>query len=413
MNSDIITIGDEILIGQILDTNSQFIATELIKSGIHIRQMKSISDNEDEIISALDQSVGKVDILILTGGLGPTNDDITKNTLRKYFGGQMILHKQTLDLVTSFFLKRGITITERNRVQAEVPDSCLVLPNLCGTAPGMVFIKENTAVFSLPGVPFEMKELMLKEVLPYIQKNYSLPTILHRTVLIEGVPESILADILKNWEDNLDKQIRVAYLPSPGLLRLRLSISGNNKDQLNNELNKQVQLIKQLVGNDHIFGYDTETLEGVIGKILNDKGLTLSIAESCTGGNISKLVTSIPGCSKYFKGSVIAYDNTIKTGLLKVPDEIIQKYGAVSQQVAELMAKGIKTLTNSDCAIATTGIAGPDGGSAEKPVGTVWIAVATDKNLISRKFLFGDNRDRNIVRASLTALNMLRNLIGK
>jgi len=413
MNSDIITIGDEILIGQILDTNSQFIATELIKSGIHIRQMKSISDNEDEIISALAQSVGKVDVLILTGGLGPTNDDITKNTLRKYFGGQMILHTQTLDLVTSFFLKRGTSITERNRGQAEVPDSCLVLPNLCGTAPGMVFIKENTTVFSLPGVPFEMKELMLKEVLPYIKKNYSLPTILHRTVLIEGVPESILADILKNWEDNLDKQIKVAYLPSPGLLRLRLSISGNNKDQLNNELNKQVQLIKELVGNHHIFGYDTETLEGVIGKILNDKGLTLSIAESCTGGNISKLVTSIPGCSKYFKGSVIAYDNKIKTDLLKVPDEIIQKYGAVSQQVAESMVQGIKTLTNSDCAIATTGIAGPDGGSAEKPVGTVWIAVATDKNLISAKFLFGDNRERNIVRASLTALNMLRNLIGK
>jgi nicotinamide-nucleotide amidase len=411
MTADIITIGDEILIGQILDTNSQFIASEFTKSGINIRHILSISDSEHAIINSLDLSVGKVDFVILTGGLGPTNDDITKNTLLNYFGGQLITHQKTLELITRFFAKRGKQVTDRNRKQAEVPDSCSVLLNRCGTAPGMIFLREKTILFALPGVPFEMKELLINEILPFIRKKYSLPVILQRTILIEGVPESTLADKLKDWEENLTEFIKVAYLPSPGLLRLRLSISGTNINELNNRLNKEVQYIINLIGENVVFGFDNDSLEQVIGKLLINKGLTLSVAESCTGGNISHLITSVPGSSKYFKGSIVAYSNEIKSNHLNIPKETIEKYGAVSHEVAEYMAKGVMKFANSDCAIATTGIAGPDGGTKEKPVGTVCISVIFEDKIISRKFLFGDNRERNIIKASLSALNMLRNLI--
>jgi nicotinamide-nucleotide amidase len=292
MTADIITIGDEILIGQILDTNSQFIATAFNLTGIHIRQMLSISDKEDAITDALDQSVGKVDFIVLTGGLGPTNDDITKNTLLKYFGGDYILHQESLELITSLFAKRGRVVTERNRNQAEIPDSCRVLPNKCGTAPGMMFEKNNTLVFSLPGVPFEMKELIEKEVIPLIKQRYSLPVLLYRTIHIEGIPESYLADQLKEWEEKLNKNIKVAYLPSPGVIRLRLSISGNNKDELEKILNVEIQHIRKLIGEEFIFGFENDTLELAIGKLLKEKQLTLSIAESCNGGNIRILQRS-------------------------------------------------------------------------------------------------------------------------
>jgi nicotinamide-nucleotide amidase len=411
MTADILTIGDEILIGQILDTNSQYIATELTKTGIAIRQMLSVSDNKSAIVSALDQSIGKVACVIITGGLGPTSDDITKSTLLNYFGGSYILHQESLQVITEFFAKRGKEVTELNRKQAEIPSICNVLLNKNGTAPGMLFEKNNTLIFSLPGVPFEMKELLLNEVIPIIKNRYILPTILHRTLLIEGISESLLADKLNTWENNLNSVIKVAYLPSPGLLRLRLSVSGNNKDELNKKLNTESAYLTNLIGEDSVYGFDNDTLENIVGSLLIEKQLSISIAESCTGGNISHLITSVPGSSTYFMGSVIAYSNNVKTNTLSVPAEIIEKYGAVSQEVVELMAKGVKGLFNTDCAIATTGIAGPDGGSPQKPVGTVWIAVIYKENIKSVKYLFGDNRERNIIRSSLSALNMMRNLL--
>jgi nicotinamide-nucleotide amidase len=274
-----------------------------------------------------------------------------------------------------------------------------------------MFNKGKTTLFSLPGVPFEMKELLCNEVIPYINRNYTLQAILHRTILIVGIPESDLADKLKNWEENLGKEIKVAYLPSPGLLRLRLSISGFNVNELNNRLEKEVQEITALIGENAIFGFDSDALENIIGKMLIDRNMSLSIAESCTGGKISQLITSVPGCSEYFKGSIVAYSNEIKSNYLDVPIEIIRQYGAVSREVAEYMVKGVQKLLNSDCAIATTGIAGPDGGTNEKPVGTIWISVISGNQINSEKFMFGDNRERNIIRASLSALNMLRNLL--
>lgn len=411
MTADIITIGDEILIGQVLDTNSQFIATEFTKSGIAIKTMLSISDKENEIINALEHSVGKVDFIVITGGLGPTNDDITKNTLLKYFGGTYKLHHESLQLITEFFAKRGREVTERNHQQALVPSSCTVLLNKWGTAPGMMFERQNTLIFSLPGVPFEMKELLTNDVLPTIQKKFTLPVLLFHTILIEGIPESNLADKLKSWEDNLSEKIKVAYLPSPGIIRLRLSIAGDNNDDLEKSLKVEIQKVIQLIGNRHIFGFNQDTLAEVLGRVLTEKKLSIAIAESCTGGNISHLITSVPGCSNYFKGSIIAYSNEIKTAELGIEEEIIIKYGAVSREVVESMVKGVQKKLKSECAIATTGIAGPDGGTTEKPVGTVWIAALYGNKIISEKFLFGDNRERNIIRSSLSALNMLRNLV--
>jgi nicotinamide-nucleotide amidase len=411
MNSDIITIGDEILIGQVVDTNSAFIGSELTKIGINIRQILSISDNESAIINALDLSLSNSDIVIITGGLGPTNDDITKSTLLKYFGGKFVINEESLNVIANFFAIRGKQITERNYKQAEVPDTCKVLINKSGTAPGMVFEKNNRFIFSLPGVPFEMKELLINEVIPFIRTKYKLPVRLHKTILIEGIPESALADLLKSWEDNLSKNIKVAYLPSPGILRLRISISGDNEEYLNNKLNIEINNLLALIGEDHVIGFNFDSLEQKVGEALLLKQSSLAIAESCTGGKISNLITSVSGSSKYFKGSVIAYDNVIKTSMLNISSVELKKYGAVSEPIVKQMAIGVKVLMKTDFAIATSGIAGPGGGSEEKPVGTTWICVISNDKIVTKKYLFGDNRERNIIRASFAALNMLRNLI--
>ncbi len=410
MKADIITIGDEILIGQIIDSNSAYLGEQLTKLGFLVRRTVSIGDNADSIITALNDSVQNSDLIILTGGLGPTNDDITKDTLTRFFHGNYILHEASLNIISQFFALRGREMTERNRRQAEVPDTCEPLLNRIGTAPGMLFRKENKIIFSLPGVPFEMQALFENEVMPRILQHFTLPVRLQKTILTTGLSESDIADRLAKFENELDKELKLAYLPSPGLLRLRLSISGNNIDYLNKKLNDTSHKIVAMLGGQNVFGYDDDALPKVIGEILRKYNYQLSVAESCTGGNIAHLITSVPGASAYFRGGIVAYANDIKKSMLHVDQSTLEKFGAVSCEVVEQMALGARKIMNTDFSIATSGIAGPDGGSSEKPVGTTWIAVATPEKVVSRRFLFGDNRERNIIRASLTALNMLRNV---
>jgi nicotinamide-nucleotide amidase len=411
MKADIITIGDEILIGQVIDTNSAFIGYELNKNGIYVRRIHSIADIEIDIINTLDNSLQESDLIIITGGLGPTSDDITKYTLTKYFGGKLVSNQTILGNIRTSFATRNWRLTERNKKQAEIPDNCQVLHNFNGTAPGMIFRKDSKIIVSLPGVPFEMKALLTEQVIPIVLKEFELPVRIHKTVMIAGISESFLADKLEEWEESLSPDIKVAYLPSPGQLRLRISISGEKKTLLDEKLNNEVNYVIRLIGRDNVFGIDEVTLETVIGRMLRENKFTLSVAESCTGGNIAHMITTVPGSSAYFKGSVTAYANEIKSSLLEVPEHVIKKYGSVSRETVELMAKGIKKLMGTDFAIATSGIAGPDGGTPEKPVGTSWIAVASPQRVVSDIFLMGEDRGRNITKASLAGLNMLRNEI--
>lgn len=407
MLCEIISIGDELLIGQVVNTNASWLASELNMIGVRIYQIRTISDSKKHIKHALKTAFKNVDLVILTGGLGPTKDDITKTTLCEFFGTDLILHEPTLYHIEQFFLNRGRALTDLNRKQAEIPANCQPLPNPNGTAPGMWFDQNGKILVSLPGVPFEMKALMTDYVLPRLAEKANGRVILHKTVLTQGVGESFLADILSPWEDGLPPHIRLAYLPQPGIVRLRLSASGQDGLLLQNQVQQEVDKLQGLIS-EHIFGYDNDTLELIIGQMLRDKGLTLGTAESCTGGYLAHLITSVPGSSDYFKGSVVAYSNAIKTKLLHVPDIILETQGAVSSQTAEMMASEARQILNCDYAIATTGIAGPTGGTPLKPVGTVWIALATPRKTISQRFQFGDNRERNIRRTALSALNMLR-----
>lgn len=410
MKAEIITIGDEILIGQIVDTNSAWIAEQFNIHGIEIYQITSVHDDHEHILEALKNAAEKVDLVILTGGLGPTKDDITKNTLCEFFQSELILHEPTLEHIKNRFVKRNIDINKLNRDQALVPDNCTVLHNLLGTAPGMWFEKGKTIFVSLPGVPFEMKYLVENEVLPRLVQTGKTKAIYHQTVLTQGIPESMLAIRIEEFENSLPANVKLAYLPSPMAVRLRLSAIGHNKNELKIIVEKEVEKLKQLIP-EAIYGYGDETMAEAIGKLLLPAGKTLSIAESCTGGFISHLITSVPGCSAWYKGAVTAYANQVKQNLLGVRAETIEKYGAVSEETACEMAEGVRKALNADFALATSGIAGPDGGTPEKPVGTVWIAVATPKSVSARKFVFGDNRERNILRSGQTALQLLRTKI--
>lgn len=407
MKAELITIGDEILIGQIVDTNSAWIAENLNSIGIPVNRIISISDSAEAIKAAIDESFNNVGLIIITGGLGPTNDDITKNTLNDYFKGRYIIHEGSLAQIASIFKKRGLELTELNRKQAEVPDCCTVLPNLLGTAPGMWFERGGKILISLPGVPFEMVGLMQNEVLPRLSKLNEGQVVVHRTIQTFGLPESFLAEKLSQWESQLPKNIKLAYLPSPTSIRLRLSAYGTKGMDLDTTIVKEVEKLGQVIPK-YIFGEGDDTLQSVIGQMLKKNNATLSTAESCTGGTIAQLVTQIPGSSAYFKGSIVAYSNQVKEELLGIEPELIKAHGAVSIPVVEAMAKGVKSRLKTDYAIAVSGIAGPDGGSEEKPVGTVCIAIISDKSLISNKLMFTSDRTRNIIRASATALNMLR-----
>jgi len=411
MKAEIVTIGDELLIGQVIDTNSAYLAAGLSKLGFEVKKIHSIPDQHVTIINTLDNVIKNTDLVILTGGLGPTKDDITKSALLSFFGGEMRLDRTALEHIKKFLKSRKLKLSERNKKQAEVPSTCDTLVNGQGSAPGMVFRKNTCMVVSLPGVPFEVKDIFECSLTPILEREFKLPVKLQKTLLIEGIPEGFAADRLHDWENKLAKDTRLAYLPSPGLLRLRLSVSGDNKDQLIKKLNASSAFIINTFGREHVFGQDKETLQLIVGEQLMRKGKTLAIAESCTGGYIAHLITSVPGSSKYFTGSITAYSNEVKINQLGVDKEDVLGYGAVSQQVVEQMAVGVRQQFNTDFSIATSGIAGPDGGTIEKPVGTTWIAVSSVNNLVSKKFLHGEHRGRNITKASLSALNMLRNML--
>lgn len=418
MRAEILTIGDEILIGQITNTNSVWMAQQLNFIGIKVVHMASVSDDKAAIIKAFDDAASRADVVFITGGLGPTKDDITKKTFAEYFNTILEIDNGVLATVTSFFTKRNRELNELNRQQALVPKGCFVIENKNGTAPGMWMQKNKTIFISMPGVPYEMKAMMSDIVLPKIRSENKLPHIYHKTVLTQGLGESFLAEKIENWEDNLiNKNIKLAYLPQPGMVRLRLSTYGEVFDELKNNVDSEIEKLKTLIA-EYIFGYenygeDPPTLEKIVSELLRERGQTLSLAESCTGGFIASLFTAIPGSSNIFNGGIVPYQNQIKHELLNVDNSVFETEGAVSKACVLQMAEQARKKMHTDYAIATSGIAGPAGGTAEKPVGTVWIAVATSEKTIALKFLFGENRQRNIQMTANAALNMLRKLILK
>lgn len=415
MKAEIITIGDELLIGQVIDTNSAFIATKLNEAGIFVHQITSVSDNREHIIEALGNAAQKADIVLITGGLGPTNDDITKLTLCEYFKVGLRFDPEAYKDVEYVFKIRGRAVTEVNRKQAELPENCVALRNKNGTAPGMWFDVKGKIYVSMPGVPHEMKALMEDEVIPKLKKQFTLPVIVHRNVLTIGIGESTLAEKIAAWENSLAQHgIKLAYLPSIGMVRLRLTTSGTDRTQLEEIVQKKIAELQSLIG-EFIYGYENDTLEGIIGKILKERKQTIATAESCTGGYISHLITSIPGSSDYYVGSVITYSYEIKTLELNVNADLLNTKGAVSKEVVEQMASEVRRKFKTDYSIAVSGIAGPGGGTPEKPVGTVWIAIASPQRIFSKRFQFANNRLHNIQMTANAALNLLRKelLAGK
>ncbi len=408
MRAEIITIGEEILIGQVADTNSAWMAALLNQNGIMVQRFTTVSDKDGDITEALQGAAGRADIILLTGGLGPTRDDITKNTLARYFGTKLRFDESVMQDIENYLKLYNRPINGLNRTQAKVPENCTVLHNKLGTAPGMWFDINGKVFVSLPGVPYEMKALMSDEVLPRLKQKFSLPFIYNKTILTIGIAESALAEKIVSWEDTLQKDnISLAYLPSAGMVRLRLSSSGTDYNTLKEKTGCKVDELIALAGK-YIYGYDNDTLEEIIGKLLIQNGKTLSTAESCTGGYLAHRITSVSGSSTYFKGSVVAYSVETKVNVLGVKPETIERYGVVSANVAEEMAERVRKLQNTDYAIATTGFAGPGGGTAEYPVGTVWIAVASKMQVQSHRFLFPYSRERNIHAAAISAMNMLR-----
>ncbi|PLX07926.1 MAG: competence/damage-inducible protein A [Marinilabiliales bacterium] len=407
MKAEIISIGDELLIGQVVNTNASWMAVELNLAGINVVQISSVSDEGEHIQNALQEAETRADVVLLTGGLGPTKDDITKKVMMDYFGSKPKFHEPTYQHIKNLFSKRSYPLSEVNRLQAYLPDNCTILPNRVGTAAGMWFEKNDTIFVSMPGVPFEMKTLIWEQVIPNLKKRFKTPFIYHKTIMTTGIGESMLAEKIEKWESGLPDNIKLAYLPQPGIVRLRLSAEGFDEDKTKTQVDEQCELLKNYVPKA-IFGYNDISLEETLANILKEKGLTLATAESCTGGYISHLITSIAGSSEFFMGSVVSYSNEAKMNLLSVNKNVIENYGAVSKEVVEKMAVGAREKFNTDYAISTSGIAGPDGGTEEKPVGTVWIGIATKKGVQSKLFHFGEHRGRNIRRSALMALNLLR-----
>jgi nicotinamide-nucleotide amidase len=403
--AEIITIGDEILIGQIVDTNSAWMATQLISAGVKVNKMISISDKAEEIEKTLSEAEKNSDIILITGGLGPTNDDITKKVLARYFGStKMLVHEPTLKFIETRFAKRGIIMNELNKQQAEVPECCIVIPNNHGTAPGMWFEKDRTIVVSMPGVPSEMMN-MLPDVLTLLKQKITLPDIFHKTLMTYGIPESELAEKIEDWENSLPKGISLAYLPNIETgVKLRLtSFDGGGKPIIEEQFKK----LSAVIGKN-IYGYEPDTLESVVGELLLKKGATLATAESCTGGRIAHRITSIPGSSAYFTGGIVAYSNSVKMNILGVNPADIETFGAVSSEVARQMAEGVRKALNADYAVSTTGVAGPAGGTADKPVGLCWFGIATPEGTNTFSHNFINDRQGNIAAAASVALNELR-----
>lgn len=407
MKATIVTIGDEILIGQIVDTNSVSIAKRLNSIGITIAEKLSIGDSKEAIVSTLERVMSSSEVVIITGGLGPTKDDITKHTLAEMFGSKLVYNDTEGEHVRALLARRGIEFTELNRGQAMLPECCTVLHNAHGTAPGMWFdTTEGGVVVSLPGVPFEMEHLMEDEVIPRLQSRFELRSIVHRTLITRGIPESILAQRISSWEDALPDYLHLAYLPAPNVVRLRLSAYDVDKEQASREIESRFNDLREIIG-DNIVGYEGSSVEAQLHDILTKRGKTLAVAESCTGGMIASKFTAMAGASTYFRGGVVAYANEVKRDILGVRMEDIECFGAVSEVVALEMAEGVRRITGADYAIATTGIAGPTGGSKHKPVGTVWMAIATPEGSRAVMRNSGTDRGQIISRASAYAIEML------
>ena len=407
----IITIGDELLIGQVVDTNSAWMAQQLNKAGIRVKRRVAVGDDWNEIWRALDEEFTFSDIILITGGLGPTADDITKPLLCEYFKGTMVTSQEALDNVVYLFekvFKRPMT--ERNRKQAEVPDTCKVIINKRGTAPCMWFEKDKKIFVSMPGVPHEMKGLMEESIIPSLTKIFECAHITHRTLVTFGIGESMLADMIQSFEEALPAHIKLAYLPNYGIVRLRLTSSGINKIKINQEIDHLFIQLQELV-KDYIITNEDEPLEKVVGKLLLSRKETLATAESCTGGYISHLITNIPGSSAYFEGSMVTYSYLAKEQMLQVKNETLITYGAVSKEVVTEMAKGLLSHLKANYAIAVSGIMGPDGGTVDKPVGTVWVAVGNNENILTKTFHFRFDRQKNIQLTAMNALNLLRSFI--
>lgn len=410
MKAEIITIGDEILIGQIVDTNSAWMAQKLNLAGIRVKQISSISDDRMHILDALNEAKGRADLILITGGLGPTKDDITKNTLAEYFKTGFRLDQDALENVKRVFSKYKAPLLETNIKQAEVLENCITLLNLNGTAPGMWIEHEDKIYVSMPGVPFEMMYMMEEQVIPRIKKAFNLPVILHHTILTAGIGESILAEKIESVEDSLPEHIKLAYLPKLGTVRIRLSGSGKDEGLLNREINIYTKKILDLVS-EFVMAENDTPIEKVIMDFMESKNLTLSLAESCTGGYISHQFTQHPGSSKVFLGGAITYSNSLKMSMLGVSEETLKNYGAVSEETVIEMAEGAHSVFHSDYSIAVSGIAGPDGGTEEKPVGTIWVAITGKSKTITRKYNFGNKRLQNIERSATTALILLYKLM--
>jgi nicotinamide-nucleotide amidase len=405
--AELLTIGDEILYGQIVDTNSQWMSVELDKVGIKVIRKTTVGDQEEEILAALAEAEKRADIILITGGLGPTSDDLTKPLLAKYFNCKLQIHEEALAEVTAFFKSRGREMTELNRQQAALPICCTKITNPIGTAPGMWFEKAGKVFMSMPGVPHEMKRMMTERVIPKLKEKFHTPSIYHKVIRTIGIGESFLADKISAWEKSLPEHIKLAYLPSLGEVKLRLTGFSNSSAQIESEIDELVEKIQPLAS-EYIYGYGDEPIEVAIGKMLRERKLTLSMAESCTGGYLSHLITSVPGCSDYFLGSMVPYAYEIKMRQLGVKPEVLEKYGAVSEQTIIEMANIVRAKFNTDIGVATSGIAGPGGATPEKPVGMVWIAYSDKHQTVTKKLQISSDRAINIRMASVAVLNLIR-----
>ncbi len=405
--AELLTIGDEILYGQIVDTNSQWMSVELDRVGIKVIRKTSVGDVDSEILTAFAEAEQRADIVLITGGLGPTSDDLTKPLLAKYFNCEMKMHAEALEEVTSFFKSRGRELTETNRLQALLPICCEKITNAIGTAPGMWFERNGKVFMSMPGVPHEMKRMMTDIVIPKLKEKFKPPVIVHKVIRTIGIGESVLADKIVTWEKALPEHIRLAYLPDIGEVKLRLTGVGQNENSLKSEIDTWSGKLLPLAG-EYIYAYGEEPIQAAIGKMLNEKKLTLSIAESCTGGYVSHLITSVPGSSNYFHGSMVPYDYEIKMRQLGVKPEVLEQYGAVSEPTIKEMANIVRAKFNTDIGVATSGIAGPGGATPEKPVGLVWIAYSDKHQTVTKKLQLSTDRLLNIKAASIAVLNLIR-----
>lgn len=410
VHASIITIGDELLIGQVIDTNSAWMATELNKAGIWLKRRVAIGDDRDEIIKALNDESSIADIILITGGLGPTADDITKPVLCEYFGGKLVVDKGALENVQQIFARLNRPMLESNLKQAEVPDTSTVIQNKRGTAPGMWFEKNGKIFVSMPGVPHEMKGMMTDYVLPRLPQIFNMPFIVSKTLLTAGIGESFLSELIKNFEQQLSPAIKLAYLPNYGMVRLRLTGIGGEKEMIETEITQQFEILKTQV-KEYMVTDEDDAMHVVVSKLLKKEHKTLSTAESCTGGYIAHLLTAEPGASQFFAGGIVSYSNDVKADVLGVLNETMQTDGAVSEETVRQMVKGALNLLKTDYAVAVSGIMGPDGRSADKPVGMVWIAVGSLQHIVTQQFNFRFDRRRNIELTANSALNLLRKFI--